>query len=80
MALIAHDVGSAALVRAPVPLADNTGAHLVAGGAEHEDPWNALLASGSNFSQGCVHTPPLPPDELRAWTASHAPDPSQSRG
>ncbi|PBJ62924.1 GGDEF-domain containing protein, partial [Mycobacterium avium subsp. hominissuis] len=80
VARLAHDARSVAIVRSTVALADNLGADLVAEGVENEDTLDALRRYGCNITQGFVHTPPLPPDELRAWIASHAPDPSQSRG
>ncbi len=77
---LAHDARSVAIVRSTVALASNLGADLVAEGVENEATLNALRRYGCNITQGFVHSPPLPPDDLRDWIASHAPspDPSQS--
>jgi EAL domain-containing protein (putative c-di-GMP-specific phosphodiesterase class I) len=79
---LAHDARSVAIVRSTVALASNLGADLVAEGVENEATLNALRRYGCTITQGFVHTPPLPPDDLRDWIADHAPKPhpSQSNG
>lgn len=79
---LAHDARSVAIVRSTVALAHNLGADLVAEGVENEATLNALRRYGCMITQGFVHCPPLPPDELRNWIATHAPEPhsSQSNG
>lgn len=79
---LAHDARSVAIVRSTVALASNLGADLVAEGVENEATLNALRRYGCTITQGFVHTPPLPPDDLREWIANHAPNPhpSQSNG
>lgn len=79
---LAHDARSVAIVRSTVALAQNLGADLVAEGVENEATLNALRRYGCMITQGFVHCPPLPPDELRNWIATHAPEPhsSQSNG
>ena len=41
---------------------------------------SALRRYGCAITQGFVHSPPLPPDDLRDWITRHAPNskPSQS--
>ncbi|ORA11011.1 bifunctional diguanylate cyclase/phosphodiesterase [Mycobacterium arosiense] len=82
VARLAHDARSVAIVRSTVALASNLGADLVAEGVENEATLNALRRYGCTITQGFVHTPPLPPDDLREWIAKHAPHPhpSQSNG
>lgn len=82
VARLAHDARSVAIVRSTVALASNLGADLVAEGVENEATLNALRRYGCTITQGFVHTPPLPPDDLRDWIANHAPNPhpSQSNG
>jgi EAL domain-containing protein (putative c-di-GMP-specific phosphodiesterase class I) len=60
-------------------LAQSLGADLVAEGVEDEITLNALRRYGCTITQGFVHSPPLPPDELLRWIAGHAPTPSSSR-
>jgi len=76
---LAHDARSVAIVRSTVALAHNLGADLVAEGVENQATLNALRRYGCNITQGYVHTPPLPPDDLRNWIANHAPNPHPSR-
>ena len=76
---LAHDARSVAIVRSTVALARNLGADLVAEGVENEETLNALRRYGCMITQGFVHSPPLPPDDLRDWIAAHAPDPHSSR-
>ncbi|WP_421913428.1 diguanylate cyclase domain-containing protein [Mycobacterium marseillense] len=76
---LAHDARSVAIVRSTVALAHNLGADLVAEGVENEATLNALRRYGCMITQGFVHTAPLPPDELRDWIASHAPEPHSSQ-
>lgn len=76
---LAHDARSVAIVRSTVALASNLGADLVAEGVENEATLHALRRYGCNITQGFVHSPPLPPDDLRDWIASHAPNPQPSR-
>lgn len=71
---LAHDARSVAIVRSTVALASNLGADLVAEGVENEATLNALRRYGCNITQGFVHSPPLPPDDLRDWIADHAPN------
>jgi EAL domain-containing protein (putative c-di-GMP-specific phosphodiesterase class I) len=73
-----YDTRSVAIVRSTVALACNLGADLVAEGVENEDTLDALRRYGCMITQGFVHTPPLPPDELRDWIASHTPAPHTS--
>ncbi|WP_082954990.1 bifunctional diguanylate cyclase/phosphodiesterase [Mycobacterium mantenii] len=75
VARLAHDARSVAIVRSTVALASNLGADLVAEGVENEATLDALRRYGCNITQGFVHSPPLPPDDLRDWIASHTPDP-----
>ncbi|WP_245843142.1 diguanylate cyclase domain-containing protein [Mycolicibacterium vulneris] len=76
---LAHDARSVAIVRSTVALASNLGADLVAEGVENEATLRALRRYGCNITQGFVHSPPLPPDDLRDWMASHAANPHASR-
>jgi EAL domain-containing protein (putative c-di-GMP-specific phosphodiesterase class I) len=75
---LAHDARSVAIVRSTVALAHNLGADLVAEGVEDEATLNALRRYGCMITQGFVHSPPLPAEDLRAWIAAHAPDPHSS--
>ncbi len=36
-------------------------------------------ATGCTITQGFVHSPPLPPDDLRDWIAVHAPTSQRSK-
>lgn len=73
VARLAHDPRSVAIVRSTVALAHSLGADLVAEGVEDEVTLSALRRYGCTITQGFVHSPPLPPGELRAWIAGHAP-------
>ncbi|WP_406817798.1 diguanylate cyclase domain-containing protein [Mycobacterium sp. M23085] len=77
---LAQDARSVAIVRSTVALASYLGADLVAEGVEDEATLNALRRYGCHITQGFVHCPPLPPDDLRDWIAEHAPstDPHRS--
>lgn len=74
-----YDTRSVAIVRSTVALACNLGADLVAEGVENEATLDALRRYGCMITQGFVHTPPLPPEELLDWIASHTPAPHISR-
>lgn len=76
---LAKDPRSVAIVRSTVALAQSLGADLVAEGVEDEITLNALRRYGCTITQGFVHSPPLPPDELLDWIADHAPTPGSSR-
>ncbi|MGV0037611.1 diguanylate cyclase domain-containing protein [Mycobacterium colombiense] len=76
---LAHDARSVAIVRSTVALASNLGADLVAEGVENEATLNALRRYGCNITQGFVHSPPLPPDDLRDWIAGNAPNSHPAR-
>lgn len=70
---LAHDPRSVAIVRNTVALAQSLGADLVAEGVEDEVTLTALRRYGCTITQGFVHSPPLPADELRRWITGHAP-------
>lgn len=76
---LAQDARSVAIVRSTVALAHSLGADLVAEGVEDQVTLNALRRYGCTITQGFVHSPPLPPDDLRDWITGHAPDASASR-
>lgn len=67
VARLAQDPRSVAIVQSTVDLAQNLGADLVAEGVEDELTLSALRSCGCTITQGFVHSPPLPPDELRRW-------------
>ena len=75
---LAEDPRSIAIVRSTVALAHSLGADLVAEGVEDEATLRALRQYGCNITQGFVHTPPLPADELLRWTARCTPQPAVS--
>jgi EAL domain-containing protein (putative c-di-GMP-specific phosphodiesterase class I) len=82
VARLAQDARSVAIVRSTVALADSLGADLVAEGVEDEVTLSALQRFGCTISQGFVHTPPLPPEELEEWVSRrvpHASQPAQAR-
>ena len=79
VARLVHDARSVAIVRSTVALAYNLGADLVAEGVENEATLSALHRYGCMITQGFVHTPPVPPDDVRDWIADHAPDPHPSQ-
>ncbi len=74
VARLARDPRSVAIVRSTVALAQSLGADFVAEGVEDEITLRALRRYGCTITQGFVHTPPLPPDDLTDWIMSHAPD------
>ena len=76
---LAQDPRSVAIVRSTVALASSLGADLVAEGVEDEVTLSALRRYGCTITQGFVHSPPLPPDDLRDWIASHAPSPASTQ-
>jgi diguanylate cyclase len=73
VARLAQDPRSVAIVRSTVALARSLGADLVAEGVEDEVTLRALRRYGCTITQGFVHTPPLPPDDLLDWIATQAP-------
>jgi diguanylate cyclase (GGDEF)-like protein len=75
---LADDPRSIAIVRSTVALAHSLGADLVAEGVEDEATLRALRRYGCNITQGYVHTPPLPADELLRWIADATPQVSSS--
>jgi diguanylate cyclase len=75
---LAHDPRSVAIVRSTVALAHSLDADLVAEGVEDEITLSALRRYGCTITQGFVHTPPLPADDLQQWITSHAPGPASS--
>ena len=75
---LAQDPRSIAIVRSTVALAHSLGADLVAEGVEDEATLCALRRYGCNITQGYVHTPPLPADELLRWIADCTPQLSVS--
>ena len=70
---LAQDPRSIAIVRSTVALAHSLGADLVAEGVEDEATLQALRRYGCNITQGYVHTPPLPADQLLRWIADLTP-------
>ncbi len=74
VARLAQDPRSVAIVRSTVALAQSLGADLVAEGVEDEVTLSALRRYGCTITQGFVHSPPLPPDDLRRWIATHVPN------
>ncbi|MDT5005185.1 MAG: diguanylate cyclase [Mycobacterium sp.] len=75
---LAEDPRSIAIVRSTVALAHSLGADLVAEGVEDEATLQALRRYGCNITQGYVHTPPLPAEELLAWIGRCTPQLSLS--
>lgn len=67
VARLAQDPRSVAIVQSTVDLAQNLGADLVAEGVEDDATLSALRRYGCTITQGFVHSPPLPPEELRRW-------------
>jgi EAL domain-containing protein (putative c-di-GMP-specific phosphodiesterase class I) len=67
VARLARDPRSIAIVRSTVALAHSLGAELVAEGVEDETTLHALRLYGCTVTQGHVHSPPLPADELEQW-------------
>jgi EAL domain-containing protein (putative c-di-GMP-specific phosphodiesterase class I) len=76
---LAHDPRSVAIVRSTVALARSLGADLVAEGVEDDVTLRALHRYGCTITQGFVHTPPLPADELRDWILTHTPTSQRSK-
>ncbi|ORB83439.1 GGDEF-domain containing protein [Mycobacterium kansasii] len=76
VARLAQDPRSVAIVRSTVALAHSLGADLVAEGVEDEVTLSALRRYGCTITQGFVHSPPLPADEVVRWISSHVPDPA----
>ncbi|WP_082969081.1 bifunctional diguanylate cyclase/phosphodiesterase [Mycobacterium sp. E2699] len=76
---LAQDPRSVAIVRSTVALARSLGADLVAEGVEDEVTLRALRRYGCTITQGFVHTPPLPADDLTEWIAVHAPSTNARR-
>jgi diguanylate cyclase len=70
VARLAQDPRSVAIVRSTVALAQSLGADLVAEGVEDEVTLSALRSYGCTITQGFVHSPPLPPDDLQHWITS----------
>ncbi len=79
VARLAQDPRSVAIVRSTVALARNLGADLVAEGVEDEMTLSAVRRYGCTITQGFVHSPPLPADDLERWIVNHAAEPVQSR-
>jgi diguanylate cyclase len=79
VARLAQDPRSVAIVRSTVALAHSLGADLVAEGVEDEVTLEALRRYGCTITQGFVHTPPLPPDDLLRWINGHAPNRTSSQ-
>jgi diguanylate cyclase (GGDEF)-like protein len=70
---LARDPRSVAIVRSTVALAQSLGAELVAEGVEDEVTLSALRQYGCAITQGFVHSPPLPANDLRHWIISRQP-------
>ncbi|OBI58842.1 diguanylate phosphodiesterase [Mycobacterium sp. E796] len=79
VARLAQDPRSVAIVRSTVALARSLGADLVAEGVEDEVTLRAVRRYGCTITQGFVHSPPLPANDLRDWIAEHAPSTTASR-
>jgi diguanylate cyclase (GGDEF)-like protein len=75
VARLARDPRSVAIVRSTVALAHSLGADLVAEGVEDEITLNALRRYGCTITQGFVHSPPLPANELQQWIIRSVLDP-----
>ncbi|WP_068186288.1 bifunctional diguanylate cyclase/phosphodiesterase [Mycobacterium sp. UM_CSW] len=80
VARLAQDPRSVAIVRSTVALARSLGADLVAEGVEDELTLRAVRRYGCTITQGFVHSPPLPADDLRDWIAEHAPSTTSQAG
>lgn len=70
VARLAYDPGAVAIVQSTVALARDLGADLVAEGVEDELTLSALRRYGCTITQGFLHSPPLPADELQRWIAA----------
>jgi diguanylate cyclase (GGDEF)-like protein len=81
VARLSHDPRSVAIVRSTVALAHSLGADLVAEGVEDEVTLDAVRRYGCTITQGFVHSPPLPPDDMLRWIVGHVPEraPGQSQ-
>jgi len=79
VARLARDPRSVAIVRSTVALAHNLGADLVAEGVEDVATLSALCRYGCTITQGFVHAPPLPADDLLRWMTSRTPNPTSSQ-
>lgn len=64
---LTEDSRSIAIVRSTVALAHALGASLVAEGVEDVATLRAVRDFGCDITQGYVHCPPLPADELDRW-------------
>ncbi|WP_238886881.1 diguanylate cyclase domain-containing protein [Mycobacterium sp. IDR2000157661] len=73
-ARLSRDPRSVAIVRSTVALAHSLGADLVAEGVEDAATLEALRRFGCSITQGHVHSPPLPPDELYDWLMDRSPE------
>jgi diguanylate cyclase (GGDEF)-like protein len=70
VARLAQDPRSVAIVRSTVALAQSLGAELVAEGVEDEVTLSALRQYGCTITQGFIHSPPLPANDLQHWITS----------
>jgi diguanylate cyclase (GGDEF)-like protein len=70
VARLTDDPRSIAIVRSTVALAHSLGASLVAEGVEDADTLSALRLYGCDITQGYVHSPPLPADQLDQWLSA----------
>jgi diguanylate cyclase (GGDEF)-like protein len=80
VARLAEDPRSVAIVRSTVALARSLGADLVAEGVEDEVTLRAVRRYGCSITQGFVHSPPLPADDLLHWICQHAPTTTSQAG
>ena len=71
VARLARDPRSIAIVRSTVALAYSLGADLVAEGVEDQATLRALRRYGCAITQGYIHCPPLPADQLQQWLPNH---------
>ena len=62
-----HDASDRAIVRSTVDLAHHLGMEVVAEGVESAEALDELRELGCTLAQGYAISPPLAPDELRAW-------------
>jgi EAL domain-containing protein (putative c-di-GMP-specific phosphodiesterase class I) len=79
VARLAYDPRSVAIVRSTVALALSLEADLVAEGVEDEVTLDAVRRYGCSITQGFVHSPPLPADDMRQWILGQAPGRAPSR-
>jgi EAL domain-containing protein (putative c-di-GMP-specific phosphodiesterase class I) len=79
VARLAQDPRSVAIVRSTVALARSLEADLVAEGVEDEVTLSAVRRYGCNITQGFVHSPPLPANDMKTWINSLAPDAASSQ-